>query len=220
MMDKKGQVYVLAAIILLVILYGISIVPNFSVQQEFKGDFEKLSSNYEIEGSKLVNSVLSSGGDVVESFTNFTVLFMSYSKSQNPNFGLITSLSYKNNIRIGNYLKKPIIIDSGDGNPREINGCFDKISSLLMFKGLIIDLPATEIKDIQKCFTDIPYKENIRIGFIEQKEPSEVVWYEFKIKANTPQLLIVSLLEEGYQRRVSIAGEGYVKGSVEEDKKS
>ena len=219
MMNKKGQVYILAAMLLSVVLYGLSAVPNFSVQQQFKGDFEKLSNNYEIEGSKLVNSVLSSGGDITESFTNFTVFFMSYSKSQTPNFGVIASLSYKNSIRIGNYLKKPVLIDIGDGKEEEINGCFDKIPASLIFKGLVIDLPAAEIKDIQTCFIDIPYKENIRIGFIEQKGPSEeIIWYPFKVKANAPQLLIVSLLEEGPQRKVNIAGEGYIQEGEHEVK--
>ena len=218
MMNKKGQVFILAAMLLLVVLYGLSAVPNFSVQQQFKGDFEKLSNNYEIEGSKLVNSVLSSGGDITESFTNFTVFFMSYSKSQTPNFGVIASLSYKNSIRIGNYLKKPVLIDLGDGKEEEINGCFDKIPASLIFKGLVIDLPAAEIKDIQTCFTDIPYKENIRVGFVEKKEPSEVIWYKFKAKPNALQLMTVSLLEEGPQRKVNIAGEGYIQEGEHEVK--
>lgn len=209
-MNKKGQIYILASILLSLVLYGMSTIPNMVVQQEFKGDFEKLTKNYEQESSKFVNSVLLSEKDVLESFTNFTVIFMSYSKSQNPNFGVITLLSYKNQLRIGNYLKQPILIDTGTGELKNLNGCFDKISSLLIFNGVTIDLTAAEIKDIEKCFIDLTPSEKVWVGIVEQKEPLQVLWYPFKVIPNKPQLMVINLQEEARQRRVNIAGEGYV----------
>lgn len=210
-MNRKGQVYILASILLSLILYNLSLVPNIVVQQEFKGDFDKLADNYETESSKFINSVLLSGGNVVEDFTNFTMIFMSYSKSQNPNFGVITSLSYKDKIRIGNYLKKPVLVDTGTEELKNLNGCFDKISSMLIFNGITIDLAAAEIQETQECFVDITYTEKIWIGLIEQQEPLEISWYPFEIKANKPQLMIINMQEEANQRQVNIAGEGYVR---------
>lgn len=208
-MNKKGQVYIIAVIILSLIFYGLSYTPNIAVQQEFKGDFEKLCQNYEVESSKLINSLLLSKKDIIESFTNFTVMFMSYSKSQNPNFGLITSLSYEGNTRICNYLKKPIVIDDGT-DLHYLDGCFGEIPASMVFQGLVINVPATQIGDIQNCFVDIPFKKKVGIGFLEKKEPLEIVWYPFEIKANRPQLWMVNMQEEASQKRVHIAGEGYV----------
>lgn len=208
-MNKKGQVYIIAAILLSFIIYELTTVTNVVVQQPFKGDFEKLFTNYEIESSKLVNSLLISGADVSDSFSNFTTLYMSYSKSQNLNFGLITSLSYKNVVRIGNYLKKPIVIDDG-GKLYYISGCFEEIPASMVFKGLLIDLPASRIEDLQECLIEIPNMKKVWIGFLDQTEPTEIVWYPFEIQAGKPQLLVVTMQEEGKQRQVQVTGEGYL----------
>lgn len=206
-MNKKAQIYILAAILFAIVIYGLSTVPNVVKTYEFKGDFNKLANNYNIESSKLINSVIISGGDVTESFTNFTTLFMSYSKSQNPNFGLIYSLNYAGKIRIGNYLKQKIKVYDG-GDEIELDGCFDKVSSQLIFNGLVIDMDVSELGELQDCFTDITSTDKIWIGF-EQEE--EIVWYPFRIEENKPQLMIVNFMQEGPQRQVSIAGEGYVE---------
>ena len=48
MLNKKGQIYLLAALILGFVIYGLSTVVNKSEQQKIEGDFERLSDNYNI----------------------------------------------------------------------------------------------------------------------------------------------------------------------------
>ena len=211
-MNRKAQIYILAALIFAAVIYGLSTIPNIVRQEEFKGDFEKLSANYNIESSRLINSVITSGGNVTDAFTKFTVLFMSYSKSQNPNFGLIYSLSYQDKIRIGNYLEDAILIDTGgeEGITR-IEGCFEKVTTLISFEGMILDFDISE-SEMEECFVDIDYQEKIFIGFVENEAggEGEISWYTFEIERNRPQLMVVNLMEEGKQRKVGVAGQGYV----------
>lgn len=215
-MNKKAQIYILAALLFAIVIYGLSAVPNVVKTYEFKGDFNKLAGNYDVESSKLINSVIISGGDVKESFTNFTTLFMSYSKAQNPNFGLIYSLNYEDNLRIGNYLKQKIKIYDGK-NDIDLNGCFDKISSQIIFNGLVLEMEAADFEALGDCFEDIPSTDKIWIGF--EEDEGEIIWYPFEIEQNRPQLMIVNLMQEGPQRQVSVAGEGYVEEEKREEEK-
>ncbi|MBM3199889.1 hypothetical protein FJZ53_03040 [Candidatus Woesearchaeota archaeon] len=216
-MNKKGQVYIIAALIMALAIYSLSVVYNFAKVYEFKGDFEKITGNYEVESAKLINSIVSTNGDVTESFTNFTTLFMSYSKSQNPNFGIIYTLSYDNKVRVGNYLKKPIKIDDGKSIV-SLDGCFEKVPSILILRGIDINLNAAELGELRTCFTNLPLTERIWVGIVDTTDGrEEVIWYPFKIEENKAQLMIINLMEEGPQKRVTVGGEGYLRGEYRED---
>lgn len=204
-MDKRGQVYILAALILTAVLYGISRQSNLLFQENIEDDFNKLSENYNIESAILINSLLNNNADVVDGFSNFTVLFTSYSKSQNPSFGLIYAFDFENEIQIGNFLSKEIIIDSGTGETSlsRLNGCYNDISATVRFHGLSFD-PGLSLIDIGECTTKIPSTEKIWIGI-------EDLWYPFEIKEGQPQVMIVSKEEVKEQRKVFIGGEGFVE---------
>ena len=86
-MSKRGQIYILAAILLAITIYSLSTTVNIIEQEDIKGDFNSLAQNYEIESFKIINSVLKSGDvSIPEAFENFTFLFSSYSKTKSPNF--------------------------------------------------------------------------------------------------------------------------------------
>ena len=57
-MNKKGQIYILAALILSIVVFSLSQTINKFQQEELEEDFEKLSDNYELESSKLINSLI------------------------------------------------------------------------------------------------------------------------------------------------------------------
>ncbi len=205
-MNKKGQIYILAALILSIIIFSLSQTINKFRQEELEEDFEKLSNNYEKEASKLINSLINTEGNILEPFTKFTLLFTSYSKAQNPDFGLIYSLDYKESIQIGNFLNQQIIVDNGTQSEQDLNslnGCYDKLSAVIRFQGLSFDA-GIDLGEVEDCTLVIPSTDKIWIQIGE-------FWYPFNIVRDKPQIMIVSKLEAQEQRQVFIGGEGFVE---------
>lgn len=110
-MNKRGQIYILAALILAVAFYLLLTKTNIIFENPIEDDFEELSKNYDLESAKFVNSLLEQPGepDVENSFKTFTDKFTSYSELQNPDFGLIYIFNYKGVLYVGNYLAKGYI---------------------------------------------------------------------------------------------------------------
>jgi len=238
-MNKRGQIYLLAALIISAAIYSISTTVNYVYQEESDTDFETLSETYEIESSKLINTLLSQGeGDekITEAFNTFTLLFTSYSKSQNPSYGLIYSFAYEDKetgqqlVQVGNYLDKPIIIDK-DPDPdfqdiALLNGCFEIIPATLSFEGdLTLDPYLTELAlqeaDINACTATFDYPVSSKGLYIEVVEDSgENTYYFLSIKPGQPQITIITRLEEGRQRKIFIGGEGFLPPPKAHDMKS
>lgn len=221
-MNKKGQVYLLAALILSLVLYNLASVVNFAHFESFKADFERVSDNYNVESTRLVNSVLKTEQEPFDALSNFTVLYMSYVKSQSPNFGLIYVFNREGKMRIGNYLKKPVIIDTtGNYDISRLGGCYEKISARIDFKGLKIDLPIVDLQDLENCYQDFAYTNVIYIALedVDEYGVSKTYWYPFSISEGGVELMVVNQLEEGNQRKVSVSGElviGEVRKTLEE----
>ncbi|MFH1210468.1 MAG: hypothetical protein V1645_00995 [archaeon] len=204
-MSKKGQIYIIAAILLSVVIFAIASVTNVAKQEKFKGDFEKLSRNYETEGSRLINTVVNTGEDVGPRFGNFTYAFTSYSKTQNPQFGLIYVLDYNNRVYIGNYLPNDIYVDYGGPELMDLSGCFSKVGTSVTFGALTASFD-TGVQDLEKCVKDMPEPPSKRL-FVSIGE----AWYPFELVSGKPQLMVVSQMEQAEQRKVFVGGEGFVK---------
>ncbi len=207
-MDKKGQVYIIAAILLSVVIFAMASVSNVAKQEKFKGDFEKLSKNYETEGSRLINTIINTKSNVGEVFKEFTYAFTAYSKTQNPQFGLIYVLDYNGTVHIGNYLKDKITIAYiENGNPRFMNldGCFGSVQSSVAF-GTLASTFTTTVPGIVQCVSSINETKDYMVYVIIKNS-----WYPFKLTPNKPQLMIVSRMEQEEQRKVFIGGEGFAK---------
>ncbi|MBI2663431.1 hypothetical protein HYX15_02770 [Candidatus Woesearchaeota archaeon] len=209
-MNKKGQIYILAALVLSIVIFSLSQTINKFYQERIEDDFEKLSSNYEKEASKLINSLINTEGDILEPFSRFTLLFTSYSKAQNPDFELIYSLDYNKAVQIGNFLNQQIIVDNGTEFEQDLNvlnGCYDKISAVIKFQGLSFDA-GIDLGEVEECTLTIPTTNKIWIQIGE-------FWYPFEIIPGKPQIMVVSRLEAQEQRQVFVGGEGFVKEDTE-----
>lgn len=209
-MQKRGQVYILGVLILAVVLYGLAVTVNEVRQESIEGDFEKLSENYENEATKFINSIFNSGGDMGQAFSNFTLLFTAYSKSQNPTFELIYALDYNNTIQVGNYMSNPILVDnkSSEGEPYiTLDGCFENISATITFEGLSMDVPGSQISSLQTCMVEIPSVDKIWIGIRND-------WYPFMITKGQPKIMVISRMAKAEQTRVFVKGEGFVKENI------
>lgn len=215
-MYKRGQIYILAVILLAVVIYGLSTVLNIVEQEEVRGDFETLAQNYEIESSKLINSVLQSGGPVPEAFENFTILFTSYSKAKSPGFNIFYALAYKNKMYFGNFMDEEMLIyvpcpgvgsdcPTGGEGYKELLGCLDDVSAQMSFEGMTIN--ATYLRrdlDLTKedCFwsTDIGAAEQYCVGI-------GGVMYQLPVERDIPRIFSLSRLESGGQVLNSLQGD-------------
>jgi len=114
-MDKKGQIYVISALILSVIIYGLSGQFN-RIETEPQTDFSEISDNYATESSRVVNYALYSAKDIRQTLTLFTKDFLEYARSKEPNIGLVYVYGDDQRTLIENYLKTEdtILVETAD----------------------------------------------------------------------------------------------------------
>lgn len=206
-MDKRGQVYVLAAIVMSIIIFGMVSVSNKALQESVASDFERIANNYAAETAKLVNS-LAGEQDILPAFRNFTLIFASYAKAQSPRFELISIFDYEDNLYIGNFLKERIIISYGEGPGKTIlqpiEGCYSNVPAVLSFDGLSIDV-------------SLNYKDVVtEIGCERPEIPSEAIEqitisignlaYKFDLRKEQPEIVIVGWETNAKQRKVFTKG--------------
>jgi len=210
-MDKGGQIYILAALLLGVVIYSVTSVVNEVRQDEVKGDFEPLSENFEIESSKLINSVLKEGGDVPSSFANFTLLFTSYSKSKSPNFFLFYALGYDNDLHLGNFMNDEIQIYTPCPDPtvcdasEVLEGCLSNVSAQIVFDGLSID-SAYLRGDFDNMSSEC-IKNLSLVGLVEYCANIGGFMYNISVNPNAPEVFSLSRLKSGNQILNSLYGD-------------
>jgi hypothetical protein len=204
-MNKKGQIYIIAAILLSVVIFAIATVTNVAKQEKFKGDFEKLSNNYELEGAKLINTIANTQGDVGSKFGKFTYDFTAYSKTQNPQFGVIYVLDYNNTVYVGNYMTGEVYVDSGSPTLTNLQGCFGKVGASVSFGALSATFDTTPF-ELDKCVKNMSEPPLKKIYMLIGD-----AWYPFQLVSGKAQLMVVSQMEQAEQRKVFIGGEGFIK---------
>ncbi len=198
-MNKRGQVYLLVALILALVLYMLMTKTNIIYEHEIIDDFETLSKNYDIEASKFMNSLLSedkSEEEVENLFDSFTCYFTEYAKNQNPDFSLIYIFEYGENLYIGNYLEQPILVE----DIYMIRGCKEGTD----FGGGVGGLKFGGSLSTCGCVETIEPLSSLEITIGS-------TLYEIEITSGRPEIIIVSREEKGEQRKVYTKKE-YVGG--------
>jgi hypothetical protein len=209
-MNKRGQIYILVALVLSIVVFGLVSINNKAQQQSVDSNFEKLSSNYAAESARFVNSLIDSGEDLGQRFTEFTRLFTAYSKTQSPKFGLIYIFNYGGKLYVGNYLDEDIEIGSGCKDTADstcqMPGCYKKIQANVGFDGLDVNfgVPLEELEECNQELTkdnfgaDVPLVVDVTIANVP---------YTFKLKKDQPEIIMVSWENLGEQRKVYTSGE-------------
>ncbi|MEK6861773.1 MAG: hypothetical protein AABY07_07430, partial [Nanoarchaeota archaeon] len=154
-MNKRGQVYLLAALIIGFILFIVITPSNIVRELTIDDRFEELSKNFEIESAKFINYLIKEEKDVPSSFLNFTILFTSYSKTKNPDFGLIYAFIKDNKLYIGNYLDDQARFKFQNQNVN-LNGCFQQVNTGFTVLGLDLDIEGVNLGSFMLCQDDIP----------------------------------------------------------------
>jgi len=223
-MSKKGQVFILAAILLSVVLFSLAAIRNKSEQRQIKGDFEALSENYQIEASRLINSAITQPGiDPHDAFKSFSMMFTSYAKGKNPEYGLIYILSFEDKIQVTNFLNRDIkVIGCGVGGAEysvTIPGGFDNINANLNFEGFNIKagiVPAdlqfvcgniSELSGDQQVGVPCAYLyPGESVTEMELAVMIDDAPYKSCIKKGVPEIMQVGIMRQGEQAKVSATG--------------
>jgi hypothetical protein len=109
-MNKKGQIFLIAAIIFAVAIYSVAIEYNTLKEYPSLEDYKDISENYQNEYPKVVNYAVYSGQDVKTTLETFNTGFLKEAQKKDPNFGAF--YAYKDtagNIRIVNTLNNKVL---------------------------------------------------------------------------------------------------------------
>jgi len=155
-MKKRGQIYILVAIILGFVIYLLSVNLNFTKGTVFSDFFIEISDNYDKESAKFLTSLSqellkNSELNIQKNFNEFSGKFTSYSKTINSAFGFIYFFDYSHGdsrrLIVGNHLDQPILVWVDETNKKKIDGCkaniplgtnFGELSS--KFIGILADV--------------------------------------------------------------------------------
>jgi len=137
-MAKRGQFYILAAVILCIVIFGISVTVNKIDQEVEATDFVELAQNYVLETPELINYAIY--GDQAPSalLSKFTEDFVGYARKKNPRLGLVYVYKEEGTTKIKNYLSSEIEYDS-DGELGSIIG-----SQEVTLNEVILDIDGEE----------------------------------------------------------------------------
>jgi len=214
MINKKGQVYIFAAVVIAVLLFGLTITYNKLDQKKLSQDFKRVSDNYNLESARFLNALIE--GDILpenrpQRFFEFTAEFSSYAKAKDPNYELFYVYTEGDNIYLGNFLDKLITIE----NPNiRLEGCYSKLKANIEFGGLSYSSEDINYNLIQNCIATEninPSITSITVCIQENNSPDNIC-YAFDITEGIPQVMIVTGETEYEQRQVYVGGKGFIKG--------
>ena len=225
-MQKKGQVYILAVIILAFIIYTLFTDTNIVKPTIVEDDFTALATNYGVESAKLVNYLLSkninNAGDIRNNFTLFTTTFTSYSKTKNPAFGLLYLFHYQDRLYIGNYLEEEATI-TVDDEEKIITGCLRTIPAGFKLAGATIHVG---IEDVDLYTQNTPCVQSIAVLDVDFTYPVDISiadaegtnsLYTTSITKGKPDVVIISREKKDNTRRVYTKGKFMNTINLEEE---
>ena len=89
-MDKRGQFYILGAIIIVIVLYSLATKVNVIEEQQPLVNFKDIANNYIKESIQTINYALyTDSPDSSAEISSFTDDFISYIRARNPRTGLV-----------------------------------------------------------------------------------------------------------------------------------
>lgn len=108
-MDKKGQFYLITALILLVPTYSL-LISQQSFTKEKTTNFDLISKNYISESRIIINNALYNNKNIYGELELFTDKFKEYSNTKNIDLKILYIIKNGDFYRISNHLKKDIDI--------------------------------------------------------------------------------------------------------------
>ncbi len=111
MKGKRGQIFLVGAIIFVFALYTVVIPYNTVKTYPALDDYKDLSDNYQAEFPRVFNWALYRGENVGEALGEFNSAFTDQARNVDPNFGVFYAFRDSNgNLRIVNNLNQKILL--------------------------------------------------------------------------------------------------------------
>jgi len=107
-MKKRGQIFLVAAVILAFAIFSISLIFNDYEEKILLEDFPDLTKNYQIEAKKIVNEALLSDEPIEDKLDEFTLDYVNYARTIDPNIGFVYVYKKVDEAKIKNYGNAPV----------------------------------------------------------------------------------------------------------------
>ncbi len=102
-MNKRGQFYIIIALLLSFALFAVTYATNTITEPVLYSNFNDVSENYIYESSSLINYLLSiQNPNIKQEVSFFTQDFLSYVRTRDPSFEMISFYSQDGDIYIDN----------------------------------------------------------------------------------------------------------------------
>ena len=109
-MKKRGQVFLIAAIIFIISIYSVVVAYNTVKTYPTPEGYKDLSENYKTEYPKVINFATYNGTNVTQAVDNFTISFLQQAKNKDPNFGVFYMFKDSSgNLHIVNTLNNKVL---------------------------------------------------------------------------------------------------------------
>ena len=107
MMEKKSQLYIFAALILIGIAFTIASSRNISLPKKATA-FDSLTSNFKTEAPKVVNRAIMENKNVSTEVLAFASQYQEYARSRDPSIKFMYVLFDEDKVLVENYMGEKI----------------------------------------------------------------------------------------------------------------
>lgn len=205
-MDKRGQFYLIMAIIFSLAIFIITAKNNKIQEIVLFEDFTRVSQNYVIEAPKTANYALYSDREVNPTLKTFTEDFLDYARKTNPSISLLYVYSNTSYITISSYLNQTTIVGTNQSNTSGflLGGQDVSINDVnLNVAGVdFVHHVPVEIKNFGGSFNTLNLNPtqyvSLDIGGI---------FHNFKLDPSSPQLQVIVTATDGKSARVYTTGQ-------------
>lgn len=106
-MNKKGQFYLIAVLVIIAIISILTAKLNFVSTSEEPASFSELSENFEVEAIKIIDKGIAEGKttrEIQSELENFARTYASYSSLKSKQFGFLYVFGEGENVQVANFL--------------------------------------------------------------------------------------------------------------------
>lgn len=164
---KKGQFYLLAAVILISLSFIILMLSKKTIFIAETDSFSELHTNYLSESSQTINNILYEKNNNNQTnfnfarFDSFTSDFLDYSKTLDAGFSLAYAITYHNTTKVKNYVGFDIVLNNNSlENNNELTITSDDFS--LIMKNITYDFEVNKDVELNILFRS-ESNNNVRV---------------------------------------------------------
>lgn len=214
-MDKRGQIFIFAAIVVALVTFMLFTKPNTMREEILLENFGEISENYLNEAPKVIDNSLYNEFLVEQNLEKYTGSFLNYARNQlDPNVGIVYIYTNGTSLIVDNHLKDELISFTSLSEPDiKIFSKGEPLEGGFILEGTGInnkafaDLCATidpqlGEKDVPYCIininTDPAQDNNIKLKIGDND-------YYFDIGSKNPSMVVIIKSSKGETTKVDVS---------------